>query len=119
MPLKRRKNASPNPLCPLAECMSLLGGAWTPNALWYLAGGPRRFSELRADMTPVSAKVLSARLRDLEEKGVVLRRVVPSSPPSVAYELTDLGAELLPAIRAIVSVGQRLKLRAAPPANQL
>jgi DNA-binding HxlR family transcriptional regulator len=118
MPLKRRKNVSPNPLCPLAECMALLGGAWTPNALWYLSGGPRRFSELRADMTPISAKVLSTRLRELEGKGVVLRRVVPTSPPSVEYELTDLGAELLPAIRAIASVGHRLKARAAEAANR-
>jgi DNA-binding HxlR family transcriptional regulator len=119
MPLKRRKNKTREPVCPIARCMSLLGGAWTPNTLWYLSEGPRRFSELRADMPPISSKVLSAQLRDLEQKGVILRRVLPTSPPSVEYQLTPLGAELLPAIRAIVSVGHRLDAQPAhhPSAN--
>jgi DNA-binding HxlR family transcriptional regulator len=89
--------------------MKLLGGAWTPNVLWYLSGGPRRFGELRADIPLISAKVLSARLRELERKEVVERRVVTTSPPSVEYSLTGLGEELLPVIHAIVSVGKKLK----------
>ncbi|MCV2873161.1 helix-turn-helix transcriptional regulator [Defluviimonas sp. WL0050] len=109
MPLKRRKNSAPNPLCPLSSCMALIGGTWTPNAIWYLSGGPRRFSELKADMKPVSAKVLTQRLREMEENGIITRRVVPTSPPSVEYELTELGGELLPAIRAIADVGMKLK----------
>lgn len=100
------------PTCPLVECMSLLGGAWTPNLVWHLSGGPRRFSELRADVTGISAKVLSARLRALEERGVISREVVPSTPPTVEYALTDLGLELMPVIRAIVKVGHKLKERA-------
>ena len=47
----------------------------------------------------------------MEENGIVTRRVVPTSPPSVEYELTELGAELLPAIRAIAEVGMKLKER--------
>ena len=115
MALKLRKNKSvapPSP-CPLTACMSLLGGAWTPNVLWYLSGGARRFGELRADIPRISAKVLTARLRTLERKGVVTRTVVPTSPPSVEYALTPLGAELVPAIKAIVAVGHKLKTRAA------
>jgi DNA-binding HxlR family transcriptional regulator len=53
--------------------------------------------------------VLSARLKELERKGVVTRHVMATSPPSVEYELTELGAELIPAINAIVRVGTRLK----------
>ena len=111
MALRRRKNKTPSPpaVCPLGTCMTLLGGAWTPNVIWYLRGGARRFSELRTDIPAVSAKVLSARLRVLERQGVVTRTVVPTSPPSVEYELTALGNELGPAIDAIVSVGERLK----------
>lgn len=108
MALKVRRNRSPEPPCPVAECMSFLGGAWTPNLLWYLRAGPRRFGELRVDMPEITAKVLSARLRDLEEKGVIDRAVMPTSPPSVEYSLTNLGEELIPAIEAIVSVGKRL-----------
>jgi DNA-binding HxlR family transcriptional regulator len=111
LPLKVRKNKAPPPLpaCPLTECMSLLGGAWTPNVIWYLSAGPRRFMELRTDMPAISAKVLSTRLRELQNNGVVTRRVMPTTPPSVEYALTGLGQELMPAIEAIVEVGHKLK----------
>lgn len=93
--------------------MKIFGGAWTPNIVWHLSGGSRRFGELRADIPRISAKVLSARLRSLEAKGVVTRDVMPTSPPSVEYALTDLGQELIPVIQAIVAVGSKLKVRAS------
>jgi DNA-binding HxlR family transcriptional regulator len=104
------KNRTPHPLCPLSDCMAFIGGAWTPYILWYLSIGARRFSELRADIPLVSAKVLTQRLRELEDRGLLSRSVSPSSS-TVAYALTDLGAEFLPVIRAIADVGQRLKDR--------
>ena len=111
--LKLRKNRSPQveQPCALTECMSLLSGRWAANVIWHLRGGPRRFNELRADIPPISAKVLSARLRELEGIGVLNRAVLQTSPPSVEYTLTDLGAELVPALDAIVTVGHQLKLR--------
>ena len=114
MALKIRKNLSPAPPneCPLSKCMEVLKGAWTPNILWNLSGGPRRFNELRVDIPKVSAKVLTARLRDLQAKGVIHREVKPTSPPSVEYSLTDLGQQLIPAINAIADVGHKLKTRA-------
>jgi DNA-binding HxlR family transcriptional regulator len=113
LPLRVRKNktAPPPPICPLTECMAILGGAWTPNVIWYLGAGPRRFSELKGDIPPITARVLTKRLRDLEQQAVITRRVMPTSPPSVEYALTDLGKELLPAIQAIVDVGERLKFK--------
>lgn len=110
-----RPSRAPTPPdeCPLSACMAVLGGAWTPNILWYLGPGPRRFNELRGDIGGVSAKVLSDRLRRLHRDGVVTRRVMDTSPPTVEYELTDLGRELLPAVEAIVNVGHRLKERRA------
>lgn len=115
MALKMRKSRvpPPPPACPLTECMKLVGGRWTPNILWYLSGTPRRFGELRTDIPGISAKVLSTRLRALEEKGVLSRRLVPTSPPSAEYLLTELGRELIPVINAIVRVGERLKTKAA------
>lgn len=108
LPLRKSKVAPP-PICPLTECMSLLRGAWAPNVIWYLSGGPRRFGELRHDIPRISARVLSARLRELEGKGLIARRVLATSPPSVEYTLTMLGQELIPAIKAIVEVGTKLK----------
>ncbi|MFB9122151.1 transcriptional regulator [Paraburkholderia dipogonis] len=111
MSLKLRKNRSPAPenICPLSKCMALLGGAWTTEIIWCLSAAPRRFSELRVDIPAISAKVLTARLRDLEKKGIASRQVMPTSPPSVEYSLTALGAEFLPAIAAIAKVGDKLK----------
>src|SRR3978361_194295 len=104
MSLKLRKKVAPPPGCPMSACMSLLGGVWTPEIIWNLSEGPRRFSELRRVRPAISAKVLSARLKDREERGVVSRSVLATTPPSVEYGLTDLGEELIPAIRAIVEV---------------
>ncbi len=111
MPLPMRKGVAgrASEMCPIGACMELLGGAWTPNAIWHLQAGPRRFSELEADMKPISAKVLSQRLKELEAKGVVSRVVMATSPPSVEYALTELGRELVPAIEAIARVGYKLK----------
>ena len=89
--------------------MSIIAGAWAPNIIWHLRAGPRRFSELRIDIPPVSAKVLSQRLKELEARGVVSRAIQPTSPPSVEYALTGLGCELVPALAAIVEVGHKLK----------
>jgi DNA-binding HxlR family transcriptional regulator len=109
LPLRKSKVAAPPPACPLTECMALLRGAWAPNVIWYLSAGPRRFGELRYDIPRISARVLSARLRELETRGVITRKVLPTSPPSAEYALTDLGHELVPAIQAIIAVGHKLK----------
>ncbi|MDN7580549.1 helix-turn-helix domain-containing protein [Burkholderia orbicola] len=109
-----RKKVEPLPGCPMSKCMALIGGLWTPELIWCLSNGPRRFSELRHDNPTITAKVLTGRLRDLEERGVIRRSVLPTSPPSVEYELTSLGQELLPAITSIVEVGSRLLLRDRP-----
>ncbi|HEX3058513.1 MAG TPA: helix-turn-helix domain-containing protein [Usitatibacter sp.] len=92
----------------MSKCMALLGGAWTTNVVWQLSGGPRRFGELSRDIPGISPKMLTARLRELEDKGVIDRIVTPTSPPSVEYSLSELGQELVPVIDSIVRVGTRL-----------
>ena len=121
MALKLRKSRAPPPPpgCPMAACMAVLGGAWTPSVIWKLSGGPRRFGELSRDIPGISPKMLTTRLRELGRKGVVIRKVVPTSPPSVEYSLSALGRELVPVIDTIVRVGTRLKkgAMAAPAAR--
>jgi DNA-binding HxlR family transcriptional regulator len=113
MALRMRKNKSPSPPadCPLLACTAIIGGPWTPSIIWYLSAGARRFTELKSDIPPITARVLTKRLRELERQGVVERRVMPTSPPSVEYELTALGHELLPAIQSIIDVGTKLQQR--------
>jgi DNA-binding HxlR family transcriptional regulator len=115
MAMTPRANPTPRPPpeCPVLGCIELVRGAWAPNVVWYLAGGPRRFGELRRDIAQVSAKVLAARLRAMEEDGVVERREMPTSPPSVEYSLTPVGAELVPVVHLLLDVGLKLKRRRA------
>lgn len=108
LPVRKSKVAMPAPACPLTESLRLLRGAWAPNVIWYLSAGARRFGELRHDIPRISARVLSARLRELEGRGMVTRQVLDTSPPTAEYALTQLGRELLPAIHALASVGQKL-----------
>jgi DNA-binding HxlR family transcriptional regulator len=106
--------------CPLEECLELLAGAWTPKVLWHLRPGARRFGELRRLLAGVSAKVLTTRLRELEERGLVARDVLPTSPPSVQYTLTPLGHEIQPVLCTIADVGKKLqkKRERAPAASR-
>jgi DNA-binding HxlR family transcriptional regulator len=109
---RRRSRVAP-PECPLTPCLRIIGGAWTPNVIWYLREQPRRFTELKSDLGSVSAKTLTARLRRLERDGVVYRTVIPSSPPTVEYALSPLGKRLVPAVEAIAQVSLELKRQRA------
>jgi len=109
IPRRKNKVVPPPEECPLGACLSIIGGVWTPAIIWYLSMNPRRFSELKDDIQGISAKVLTARLKKLEADGVIHRNVMPTSPPTVEYSLSELGLELKPAIEAIVAVGHRLK----------
>jgi DNA-binding HxlR family transcriptional regulator len=95
----------------LTVCLGFIRGAWTANILWYLATQPRRFTELMHDLRGVSAKVLTQRLKRLEHDGLIARRRLDTSPPSVEYALTDLGESLQPALATLVAVGHRMKMR--------
>jgi DNA-binding HxlR family transcriptional regulator len=86
-----------------------MSGAWTANILWYLGHQPRRFGEVKHDLSDISAKVLSQRLRRLEADGLVARVPLSTSPPSIEYALTPLGHDLQPALAALVAVGQQIK----------
>ena len=94
--------------CPMGACMRLLGGTWTTSVIWQLSAGARRFGELHRDIPGISPKMLTARLRELEAKHVVIREVTPCSPPAVLYRLSALGRELVPVIDAMVRLGTRL-----------
>jgi len=114
VPHRKSRVIPPPHDCPLTVCLKIIAGTWTGNVIWYLRGGPRRFLELKADLRGVSAKTLAARLRRLGGDGIVFRRSMPTSPPTVEYGLTELGKKLVPAVEAIASVGVELqKLKAS------
>ena len=88
-------------LCPKFEhAMQLLGKRWTGLILSTLVGGPRRFSEIEAAI-PVSGRLLSERLKELEAEGLVSREVFPEVPVRVVYALTEKGQAMEPIITAV------------------
>lgn len=80
--------------CSLELTMDLIGGKWKLIILWKLLGEPKRFSELNRLIPGITQKMLTTQLRELEEKGLVLRVVYPEVPPKVTYELSEQGKTL-------------------------
>ena len=72
----------------------LVGQRWVPQIVWVLLAGGRRYSAIRDAIPEISDTLLSERLRELEEAGVVTRTVTPSTPVLIEYSLSERGNEL-------------------------
>ena len=103
MPLPSRPSK-----CPMDALLHLLSGPWTTTILWVLGRqGPTRFGALRRAVGGVSPRVLTERLRRLEEAGLVFRDYRPSVPPEVSYGLTARGRELEVVFDALNGIARR------------
>jgi DNA-binding HxlR family transcriptional regulator len=79
-----------------------IGGKWKMPIIWRLSLRVNwRYSELKRDMDPISHKMLSRQLKELEADGFIHRELYPVVPPKVEYSLTDLGRKALPAIQGL------------------
>lgn len=88
--------------CPhFQKAIELVGKRWSGSILRALLDGPLRFSQISAVIPEISDRSLSMRLKELEVEGIVLRRVEPTQPVSVGYELTAKGRDLEAAITAV------------------
>ncbi len=97
------------PACPVETTLMLIGDKWKVLILRDLMPGKKRFGELKKSIGSVSQKVLTAQLRDMEEKGLVNRHVYAEVPPRVEYSLTDLGRSLKPILDAMQIWGEEYK----------
>ena len=97
-----RPEAQPT-CCPrLHEAVELVGKRWTGAILYVLLhGGSMRFSEVAHAVPDLSDRLLSERMKELEDRGIVERRVTCTSPARVEYELTERGRELAPALNEL------------------
>ena len=94
--------------CPMDAILRLLMGPWTTYILFVLrTQGPTRFGELKRQVGGVSAKMLTERLRLLEQADVVKRDYVPTIPPQVTYSLAPRGRELAGVIDQLNKIAQR------------
>ncbi|WP_291405791.1 winged helix-turn-helix transcriptional regulator [Acidaminobacter sp.] len=84
-----------NVLCPKFEAaFELLGKRWTGLIIQVMLNGPKRFSDFQEVIPNLSPRMLTERLKELEEHGVVVRQVYPEMPVRIEYELTDKGRDL-------------------------
>lgn len=92
--------------CPIEVTLSVLAGKWKPLIIFNLKNGPRRFSVLQAKMPHISHKVLTQQLRALEVDRIIFRERTQSNG-NIAYELTEFGRTLRPALAALANWGQK------------
>ncbi|MGM9550682.1 MAG: winged helix-turn-helix transcriptional regulator [Clostridia bacterium] len=104
-----QKSAKELPACPVETTLTLIGDKWKVLILRDLLPGTKRFGELKKSIGSVSQKVLTAQLRDMEESGLLSRKVYAEVPPRVEYSLTELGQSLKPILDAMGSWGKEYK----------
>src|SRR6201993_1844666 len=91
--------ARSSPCCPFYhEAVELVGRRWTGAILRVLMDRPMRFSEVVQAVPELSDRLLSARMKELEARGIVERKVHPGPPVRVEYSLSEMGQELEPAL---------------------
>lgn len=96
--------------CPVETTLSFIGDKWKVLILRDLfMNGTMRFSELKRSMAGVTQKMLTQQLRDMENDGLIDRKVYPVVPPKVEYSLTDFGKSLKPVLDSLWNWGERFK----------
>lgn len=94
---------------PVGITLKVIGGKWKLLILWHLKEKTMRFNELMKQMQPVTQKMLTEELRELEHDKLVHRHVYPEIPPRVEYSLTAYGKTLFPVLNAMASWGEKHK----------
>ncbi len=91
---KSVQNACAEP-CAIERGMRIIGGKWKGSILWHLKDGPVRFNDLARQLGGASKKMVTQRLRELEDLKLVKRKVQSSRPIAVTYEITPFGQSAL------------------------
>lgn len=95
--------------CPVQTCLSFISDKWKILIIRDLLSGTKRFSELKKSLAPVTQKMLTQQLREMEADGLVQRTVYPVVPPKVEYSLTEFGLSLSPVIESMKKWGVEYK----------
>lgn len=97
------------PACPVQTCLNFISDKWKILIIRDLLTGTKRFNELKKSLAHVTQKMLTQQLRQMEDDGLINRKVYPVVPPKVEYSLTELGLSLKPVIEAMKKWGEDLK----------
>ena len=95
--------------CPVKKTAGIIEGKWTTLVIRELLPGKKRYSEIQKALCGISPKVLTARLRHLEEQHLLTRTVYPTVPPTTEYELTGLGRRLEAVLLAMAKFGKEME----------
>lgn len=95
--------------CPVETTLELIGNKWKVLIIRDLRNGTKRFGELKRSVTGISQKVLTSNLRDMEEDGLLIRKVFAEVPPRVEYTMTELGLSMCPILDAMEKWGTYYK----------
>jgi DNA-binding HxlR family transcriptional regulator len=93
--------------CPMAHALDMVGDRWELLIVRELLPGPKRYTDLAEGLPGIGTNILAARLRDLENSGVIAKKTLPPPAASRVYELTDYGRELKPVMRELALWGAR------------
>ena len=99
----------PEPWCPVAATISVIGGKWKPTILLQLKDGPRRFNELRRLLPHITQRMLTLQLRALEQDKIIVRKDHGEVPPRVEYSFSSHGLSLGPILDAMENWGGGLR----------
>lgn len=92
--------------CPVEAGLNILSGKWTLKKLWHLSNGTIHFNELQRRLGNITTKTLTQQLRELEEQGIITRKVFPEIPPKVEYSLSEMGITLKPVLAQLCDWGK-------------
>jgi DNA-binding HxlR family transcriptional regulator len=93
------------PGCSVEAAIGLIDGKWKSIILWHLLSGTLRFNEIRRHVDNCTPRMLTNQLREMEEDGLITRKVYAQVPPKVEYSLSDLGRTMEPILRALKDWG--------------
>ncbi len=91
--------------CSVAVTLDIFNDRWKLAIIWHLLGNSKRFKDLHADISEITQKTLTVKLKELECKNIIHREVFAEVPPKVEYSLTDMGKELTPVVEEMYKWG--------------
>ena len=117
MPRIRHARLDCSPGCAVEATLRFIDGKWKGVILWHLLAETLRFNQLRRLLPSVTQRMLTNQLRELEQDGLVARRIYAEIPPKVEYSLTERGRTLEPVLLALKAWGDAYGEVAERPAN--
>lgn len=91
--------------CSVSVTLDIFNDRWKLAIIWYLLEEDKRFKDLHKDISEITQKTLTVKLKELEEKNIIHREVFPEVPPKVVYSLTPIGKKLKPVLEEMYTWG--------------